>query len=445
MKRKHLARRTGAKAVTFAPASAVQWQFGLPGTNFNFAKEVGDGLKSSVIVPLLTWLMRAVPKPQLIVEQLEDGQWVADPKHGLPKLLRRPNAFYTRRALLQATVMDYAFGEAFWIKVRDGFQEVQELYWAPRALVTPKLRTPGETDTLYYEYRIDGGTKEYEPQDIVHFRFGSDPHNPLRGYSFLAAMFREVYIDDQAANFTAAILRNLGIIGLLFAPDTGNTIPPGKLPDLKDYIKENFTGDKRGNAMAFSIPMKAQVLQYNLQGFDVGPIRDISEERLSAAIGVPAAVVGFGTGLQQTKVGATMEQLLRAAHYNAVLPMQEDFGEEMDRSLLPDFQDNLNIFRVSFDNSKISDLWEDKKDKHQRLREDMLAGGIKLSEFRRDLGYDVKPEHEVYYRPINVEAVNKPTDPPQPAQVRATEKVVVPPEPTVPGKPDTSVEPTQGA
>lgn len=428
-------RRPGSrKAVTFTPQN-VQWQFGLPGTNFNYAKEVGDGLKSSVIVPLLCWLMRAVPEPPIVVEQLTAEQWIINPQHKLPRLLRRPNPFYTRRALLQATVMDYSFGEAFWIKNRNGLGDVTEVYWAPRALMTPKLKIPGNIDTLYYEYRVNGIPKEYAPSEVVHFRFGADPANPLRGYSYLASMFREVYVDDQAANFTASILRNLGIIGLLFAPEGSVNIPPAQLPQLKDYVKENFTGDKRGNAMIFSTPMKAQVLQYNLQGFDVGPIRDISEERLSAAVGVPAAVVGFGTGLQQTKVGATMREMRLLAWRQAVIPMQEDFGEELDRSLLPDFQSNVNLFRVSFDFSAVADLWEDKKDQHDRIRQDLLAGVIKLSEARRDLGWDVQAEHEVYYRPITVEAVKKPTDPPQPAQVRASEQVNTPPVATVPGAP----------
>jgi len=140
-----------------------------------------------------------------------------------------------------------------------------------------------------------------------------------------------------------------------------------------------------------------------------------------------------------------MRELRESAWRNAVIPMQEDFGEEMDRSLLPDFQDNLNLFRVSFDIAKVFDLWEDKKDLHQRLRDDLLAGAVKLSEVRREMGYEVRAEHEVYYRPINVEAVGKPTDPPQPAQVRATEQVVAPPKPTTPGKPDTSVDPAQAA
>jgi hypothetical protein len=145
---------------------------------------------------------------------------------------------------------------------------------------------------------------------------------------------REVYIDDQAANFTAAILKNLGIIGVIFSPKDG-TIPKEEAEALKAYVQANFTGDKRGQAMMFTGAMDAQLLQYNLQGFDVGPIRDIVEERVSAALAIPAAVIGFGTGLQQTKVGATMREMVKLAWQGGIEPNQAIMADELDRSLLP--------------------------------------------------------------------------------------------------------------
>jgi hypothetical protein len=90
---------------------------------------------------------------------------------------------------------------------------------------------------------------------------------------------------------------------------------------VKQYIQRAFTGDKRGEALALGAPTEAQLLQYNMQGFDVGPIRDVSEERVCAAIGIPAAVVGFGTGLQQTKVGATMKEMRQLAWISGVIPL----------------------------------------------------------------------------------------------------------------------------
>jgi phage portal protein BeeE len=45
-----------------------------------------------------------------------------------------------------------------------------------------------------------------------------DPRETRRGLSPLGSLVREVAIDEHASNFTAAILKNLGIIGLIVSP-----------------------------------------------------------------------------------------------------------------------------------------------------------------------------------------------------------------------------------
>jgi hypothetical protein len=107
--------------------------------------------------------------------------------------------------------------------------------------------------------------------------------------------------------------------------------------DVKDYIIRQFTGDRRGDPLVLGGPTDVQLLQYNMEGFNVGPIRDVSEERVCAAMGIPAAVVGFGTGLQQTKVGATMKEMRQLAWTTGVIPMQRIVANELRRSLLPEF------------------------------------------------------------------------------------------------------------
>lgn len=409
MKRKPRTRSVQSKALTFG-GPAVTWQWGLPGTTFDYAGEVKDGLKSSVVVAALNWIMRAFPEAPAVVEKREAEQWRAT-EHDLADLLRAPNPFYGGRVLWMATAMDFCFGEAFWHKIRNGLGQVVELWWIPRALITPKWddnKFPGVFIT-HYEYNVNGKLFILPPEDVVHFRFGMDPENIRRGWSQLAAVFREVYVDDQASNFTASILRNLGIIGLVFSPATGAApIPPGKLAEFKEYVQTNFTGDKRGTAMAFSQPTKAEVLAYNLNGLDMGPIRDISEERVCAALGIPAAVIGFGTGLQQTKVGATMREMIQLAWRGSIMPTQEIIADELDRSLLPEFQKNTGLFRVKFDASQVRALWEDEKEKAERLAALVAGGVIMLSEGRAPLGFEVRDEHKVYYRPSNVTAVKTP-------------------------------------
>jgi len=412
------ARSTAAKAVTFTP-TGVTWSFGVPaGTKFNYAGEVGNGLGSSVLVALLSWLMRTFPEAPVVVERRDEDQWKQVFAHEMAAKISQPNPFYSGRVLWMATVMDFAFGNAYWLKVRNGFGEVTELWWVPSALMRP-IWDPEKPNVFidHYEYNVNGVNRPIDPNDVVHFRFGLHPDNMRLGYTPLAALVREIYIDDQASNFTASVLRNLGIIGVVVAPKPGERIPADKMRETKDYLQQNFSGDKRGQGLVFSNPTDVNVLQYNLQGFDLGPIRDIAEERCSAALGIPAAVVGFGTGLQQTKVGATMRELIQQAWNGCIMPMQAILAEELDRSLLPEFQKNTGLFRSQFDTSDVRALREDEKEQADRLSNLAVKGIITLAEARHGLGFDVKPEHNVYYRPTTVVAVKKPIDL-EPTQVR---------------------------
>lgn len=426
--RQSSARGTGTKAAYFTPAGAptgVSWEFApaVAGTKFNYAREVGNGLGSSVLVALLSWLMRTFPEAPAVVERREEEQWRVQFAHPMAHLIARPNPYYTGRVLWMATVMEFAFGNAYWLKVRNALGKVVELWWIPSALIKPAWGPEWPDQFIHhYNYTVNGRTERLSPDDVVHFRFGLHPDNTRMGYTPLAAMAREIYVDDQASNFTASVLRNLGIIGVVVSPKAGEKIPAEKLQATKDYVQQNFTGDKRGTGMVFTSPTDVQLLNYNVQGFDVGPIRDIAEERCSAALGIPAAVVGFGTGLQQTKVGATMKELIQQAWNGAIMPQQAILAEELDRSLLSEFQANENIFRTQFDTSDVRALREDEKEMADRLTGLVAGGIITLAEARAPLGFDVRPEHKVYYRPTSVEAVKKPTDPPQASQVRVSEQ-----------------------
>lgn len=420
MKKAPARRRHGAVQEKALAIGGVSWEFTAPGSTFPITHAVGSGLNSGVIVAALCWIMRAFPEAPCIVERrtATGDLWELVSPDPLEEMLEQPNPYYDGRVLWMATAMDFAFGEAFWQKIRNGAGEVVELWWIPRALIKPvwdDLRWPG---VFIHHYQYTTGVGEpgiLRVEDVVHFRFGMDPLNIRRGFSQLAAIFREVYVDDQAANFTASILRNLGIIGLIFSPETGGTdIPPGKLEEFKQYVSTNFTGDKRGQAMAFSKPIKTQLLQYNLSGFDVGPIRDIAEERVCAALGIPAAVIGFGTGLQQTKVGATMREMIQLAWRGAIMPEQKIMAGELKRSLLGDFHKNTSLFRVRFDASKIHALWEDDTQKAQRVSGLVEKSVLTVGEGRRELGYAADEKHDFYLRAVTVQAV--PADDPM-AQV----------------------------
>ena len=399
----------GKKALTEMRHDGQQSSFVqvmLPATKMDYEKEVGDGLGSSVLAAPLNWLMRTFPEAPPIVERLEGEQWEGVTSHGLTDLLRRPNLFYGGRTLWMATILDLAWGDAFWLKIRNKVGKVVQLWWAPRATMEPKWPNDGKTFIDHYDYRPRGMGSVAEPievKDVVHFRFGIDPRNTRRGLSQLGALWREIATDDQAANFAASILRNLGIVGIVLSPKEGGTVGSREaVEEVKKYLQEHFTGDKRGQAIALGAPTDVNLLQYNLQGFDVSPIRDVSEERVCAALGIPAAVVGFGTGLQQTKVGATMREMRQLAWTGGIIPLQEIIADECDRSMLPEFEPKGSPFRLRFDTSKVRALWEDANEKHDRIRKDVLAGVITVKQAQQLLGYPIDDKRDVYLQPVNL-------------------------------------------
>jgi HK97 family phage portal protein len=393
----------------------------LPNTKYDFAADVGDGLGSSVLAGPLNFLMRTFPEAPPIVQRRKKDQWEEDVEHPLTELLLNPNPFYSGRILWMCTVLDFAWGESFLYKVRNQGREVIQLWWIPRQLVTPRWPSDGSVFISHYQYRPTGGRAIDIPvEDIVHLRFGIDPRNSRRGLSQLGSLMREVGIDDQAANFTGAILRNLGIIGLIVSPkEKGQRASAEAIKETKEYLKSMFTGDRRGEAMVHGAPIDVQLLQYQMQNFDVSPIRDVSEERVCAALGLPAAVVGFGTGLQQTKVGATMKEMRQLAWTGGIIPMQETIAAEINRALLPEFESaKRQKARFCFDTSKVRALWEDNNEKHTRVREDYKAKIIDRATALRETGRAVTTDDEGVYFTGPV-----PTEPRDPA-------ITEPPKPT---------------
>lgn len=405
----------------------------LPRTRKDYAATVGDGLGSSVLAGPLNFLMRTFPEAPPMVQRRKGDQWEEEIEHPLVALLETPNPFYSGEVLWMCTMLDFARGNAYWYKVRNAAGDVIQLWWLPRHLVTPKWPQDGTTFISEYEYRPGPKTISLPVADVAHFRFGMDPRNSRLGLDQLGAILREVGIDDEAANFTGAILENLGIIGLIVAPkEKGQRASTEAVKETKEYLKSMFTGDKRGEPLVQGAPIDVHLLQYQMQNFDVSPIRDVVEERVCAALGLPAAVVGFGTGLQQTKVGATMKEMRQLAWTGGIIPMQRIIASELNRrdrsgqnpGLLAELEARAGKrfpSRFAFDVSKVRALWEDNNEKHTRVREDYKAKLIDRATALRETGRPVKPEDTGVYFSGPTPAESATQEPAKPKPVDADE------------------------
>lgn len=376
--------------------SGVSWIFNLlPRTNYDYKAQVGDGYGSSVLMAPVKFIQRVFPEAPLQVKRVQGVEEEIFPNHPLIQKIRKPNDYYSGNNLWRATIACWILnGNAYWRKLRNFSDEVIQLWWIPPWLLEPKYPRDGSVFISHYEYKPNAQQPEEVPvEDIVHFRNGLDPRNPRKGMSDLYSVLREVFSDDEASNFTASILRNMGVPGLVISPKAG-TASPDDVDAVKKKSKQ-LTGDRRGEPLVMRGPTEVTKFSWSPQEMELGSLRDVSEERVCAVIGIPAAVVGFGAGLQQTKVGATMRELVQLAWLSCISPMQHVMGEILETQLLPDFakEDGLQL---GFDTSQVEALQESEKEKAERWNIMVQGRWAKRAEARRSFRLPVSEEDEVY-------------------------------------------------
>jgi HK97 family phage portal protein len=270
-------------------------------------------------------------------------------------------------------------------------------YW----LIEPEWPDNGSEFISHYKYMPSGGEVRLDPDDVIHFRHGIDPANLRKGLAPLKAVLREVFTDNEAASFAASMLANGGVPGLVITPKEGSG--GGAFADeVKDYVRNKFSGEHRGEPMAFSKPTEVKEFGYDPQKMDLGRIRNIPEERVTASLGVPAAVVGLGTGIQKATENATMQTLREMAYENGIMPLNTLIADELHSQLLPDFEPNPDEFRVRHDISEIRVLQEDQNKLIERLNAMVQGGWLTVAEAQRRAGFEADETQETYLRPTNL-------------------------------------------
>jgi HK97 family phage portal protein len=381
---------------------------------------------SSIVVACIRWVQRTFTEaPPILEEWIQDRkEWEQHQRDELLELLEKPNPYYNGSTLWKATIADrFLSGTAYWIKVRSRTGRVVELWWAPAATIEPKWddRQP-DVFITHYEYRPAGRPPvELREEDVVRFPDGIDPDNPRKGLSAMRCLMREVFTDDEAASMTAALLRNMGVPGVVIRPKQGaGQLSQASAERMKADFMAKTTGDRRGEPFVTEGAIDIDTFGFSPEQMQLRSIRGIPEERITAVLGVNAAVVGLGAGLSTTKVGATLREYREEAFESTIIPMYRELASELTHQLLGDFKDGPD-WRVKFDLSAVRVLQDDENKKTERLGKALASGGLKVSEYRRALGYIALPEHEVYLRSRNVREVPAGQMPQDQATQSATE------------------------
>jgi len=372
-------------------------------TNY-YAAAHTDPNANSIVMASVLWICRTFPEAplQVLIDGPDNKREAVEP-HPLTRLLRKPNPYYSGVLLWYATLTDMlTTGNSYWLKVRSGAGKVVELWWVPQHMMQPQWPKDGSVFLTNYVYSPDA--LQHIPvavEDVVHFRYGLDPSNVRKGLSPLASLLQEIFTDDEAARFTSSILKNLGVPGVVLSPSEHGpgTVSAEDLERVKGEFMARFGGERRGEPLIMSGKTDVAVLSFSPQQMDLKQLRMVPEERVTAILGIPAAVVGLGAGLERTKVGATMREMREQAYESCIIPTQRLLAAELDTQLLPEFED-FDHAEVGFDLSKVRVLQADEDKVHERARGGLLAGLFTRNQALVMIGNESEgPDSDVLYIP----------------------------------------------
>ena len=377
----------------------------LPRTKFNYSQHVGDGLGSSVLMSPIKWIQRNFPDAPLCIvdDRKEESQILKD--HALLDLINIPNPHYSGTDLFSSTLYSFIVdGNAYWRIERGAMGQPIGLWYTPHWLMDPAWPKGGDVFISHYNYSSGNGraAQVLSPEDVVHFRNGINPRNSRKGLSLIESELREIFTDDEAANMIASLCRNMGVPGLMVSPDAEEPPDDFDVDAYKRYLLQNFTRDARGEPLVSNQRMKVQQFGFDPKSMELSNIRNIPEERVCAALGIPAAVIGFGTGLETTKVGATMNAFIRLAWDGGLTPIQNNISAKITQQLLPEFEPDPKKMKANFDTSQVDALQEN-RGAVADVATKLVAGGlITRAEGRAMVGESSGPADDVFLMPMNV-------------------------------------------
>ena len=372
-------------------------------------KEIGDGSGNSAVVACLNVLATSFSEPKLHVVK-KDTKFLDNEKvleHPLTQLYSRPNPFMSANLLSHYIVLALnTLGDAFLYKNRNGQGKVVELV----PLMPHLVEVRGNENKLitHYDYYLYGKGEKIElpVEDIVHIRQGIDPNDHRRGHAPLKTVLREILGDESAGQFTAALLNNMAVPGVVLTPRNDGFGGPTReeAESISQMYKEKFGGANRGAPMVLSGAMNIDIVSFSPDQMKLAELRRIPEERVSAVLGVPAILAGLGAGLDSATYNNTKE-LREFFTEQKLVPMWRTVAAELTHQLLiPDFKDqNLECM---YDIQNVRALQTDMDELYKRVNMGVSGGWITIGEARQVVGLDVDEKHDVYLRPLNMIQVN---------------------------------------
>lgn len=378
------------------------------GTSYDVDSLAGDLRYNAVVAACLACLQRSFPEPKLQVLRRQGDQEEPVPDHPLLVFLRRPNPYFSLSRMWEAIIADLPTGNGYWLKERTRGGDVARLLPACADDIYPDWPHDGAATRTFisrYIRKVGGIEEKWEPEDVVHFRFGApDRSNPRIAWNALSAGKREVASLNEGANYRGSILRNMGVPSHMLAPtekafaDPEFNMDAGLAQRLRDLWGRLTKGDNRGGLLTPSFPAALTRAGFSPQELDIATMLQWDVDILCALIGVPAMLIDLPSGKEHRSY-ANKAEAREFFIEQTLIPLQQGVADDLTLQLLPDFGDP-ETERVAFDYSEVRVLQEDENKRWERVSKAVGKPFLTRDEGRTELGFDaMTPEQQKELEP----------------------------------------------
>lgn len=375
-------------------------------------RALGDGLGNSAVFATVASLGRAYAEPTIREYERIDSEWQIVEDSFVAELLADPNPHIETELMFAYEVAAIAStGSAFYHKTRDGLGQIMELW----PLYPSYMRPDTTTDDFltHWLYQVPGAMEVRIPvEDVVQRRWQIDRRDHRLGWSPLKEILIEILQDQEAAKFSTALLTNLGVPGVVLSPADTEDPGPADPAAISADFQARFSGENRGRPFVSNRSLKVDIVSFNPDQMDLTALRRVPEERITAALGWPAILVGLGAGLTATSGTGEAGTIREFATEQSLIPMWGAGGKQWTNQLLydPAYGPKNTKRQLRFDLSEVRALQKDEDDLVKRLDMAIQGGWATVAEGRRAINLPVLPVHDVFLRAINKEAINETED-----------------------------------
>lgn len=390
--------QAGYASISRSGGAGGSWGFtrGFTGTSgFDWNREAGVRYDNSIVFAAIMYAWNSLSEVDIIVKRPgSDGTLIEVPNHPITQLLQEPNPWYDGSTLLGGWIISELAGRggmSYTYKHRSPAGKLIGLEYVPHFAIRPWC-SPGSGAFIdSFKLSLQGGLLDVPPSEILQQRFG--PVNPLfpqLSIGPLEAVLQRICTDKQADNYTASLLKNVGVTPHLISPSLkdsdGTEVLFGEAQaiQIENAWTDKITGDNRGRPLIMPLPVSVQNLSFNPDDMNLDAIHNINEERICAALGIHPLSLHLGSALEQSNNRASADAAYRQSARSFVKPYMLKKGRQLTRDLVPELGEPGD--QVCFKWELMEALQDDKSE--EATRDETACGGpwMTVNEIRAKRG-----------------------------------------------------------